>query len=87
MSYRQARFWFFVEAGLAFLSTLVTLLVLWRRDWIEALIGTDPDRHSGALEWLIAIGLATATLVLTKAAWRQRRHLRVLAATDLGQDS
>jgi len=59
--------------------------VLWRPDWIEALLGADPDKHSGALEVFLAIGLTAATLLLTSAAWRQWQYARVFPAADRGR--
>src|SRR2546423_929222 len=41
----RTRFW--IEAGLASLTTLLLLLTLVRRDWIEAMFGIDPDNYSG----------------------------------------
>jgi hypothetical protein len=82
MTRTPTRFWFYLEATLAFLSAAAAALVLWRPDWIEALLGTDPDTHSGALEKALAIGLATAALPLASAAWRQRQRIRAIPATD-----
>ena len=81
----RTRFWFYAEATLAALSAVATFLVLWRPDWIEALLGTDPDKHSGALEVFLAIGLAAATLLLISAALRQGRHAHVFPAADRGR--
>ena len=76
---------FYLEATLAFLSAIATVLVLWRPDWIEALLGTDPDKHSGALEMVLAVGLAAAALLLTGAAWRERQCAHAIPATDRGR--
>ena len=84
MTHTHTRFWFHLVATLASLSAVATFLVLWRPDWIEALLGTDPDMHSGTLEMALAIGLAATTLLLTGAAWRQRQRIRAIAAADHG---
>ena len=52
-----------------FLGTL-TLIV---PDWLEEVFGFDPDRHSGAAEWLIALGFAVVAATLALLARRDRR--------------
>lgn len=66
------RFW--IEAGLAFLSTGLTVLSLVSRDWIEALFKVEPDGGSGLLEWVIVGTALAATIVftaLTRLEWRK----------------
>jgi hypothetical protein len=68
----RARFW--VEAVAACLAASLAVLTLFRRDWIEAIFGFDPDRHGGSVEWAIVAGLFAFFLVLTLAAraeWRR----------------
>jgi len=55
-----------------FLGTL-TLIV---PDWLEEVFGFDPDRHSGAAEWLIALGFAAVSATLALLARRDRRLAR-----------
>lgn len=73
MSGQRARFW--IEASLAAATGfLAALTVVWR-DWIEAVLHVDPDRHSGSLEWLIVAALVVVTCTLAvaaRAAWRPR---------------
>lgn len=73
MSGQRARFW--IEASLAATTGfLAALTVVWR-DWIEAVLHVDPDRHSGSLEWLIVAALVVVTCTLAvaaRAAWRPR---------------
>ncbi len=65
------RFW--LETGISALTLVLAIFTLISRDWIEALFGTDPDNHSGSLEWLIVAGLVIVSLVtawLARAQWR-----------------
>ena len=36
------------------------MLTIFWRDWIESLIGYDPDQHDGTVECLIAIALLSS---------------------------
>ena len=40
-------------------------------DWIEAVFGVDPDRHSGAVEWVVVAGCAVATVALIALTRRE----------------
>ena len=42
------RFWF--ESALTLASGFFLALTLVWRDWIEAVLHVDPDRHNGSLE-------------------------------------
>jgi hypothetical protein len=71
MSGQRTRFW--IEAGLAVTTGFLAVLTVVWRDWIEAALRVDPDRHSGSLEWLIVAALAVATctlIALARAEWR-----------------
>jgi hypothetical protein len=66
------RFWIAVVAALSSAASLV-LTLLWR-DWIEIIFHVDPDRGSGALEWLIVVALLSATVLfgtLARNEWRR----------------
>lgn len=68
----RRRFW--VESVAAVFSMVVFVLTLLRRDWIEVAFGVDPDRGSGALEWLIVVTSVVVTVALMAAAryeWRR----------------
>jgi hypothetical protein len=72
MATARARLWF--EAGVAWLSGVLAVATLFWPDWIEALTGFDPDRHSGSFEWLIVAGLfATCVFawLVARAEWRR----------------
>lgn len=68
----RPRFW--AEVALGGLSGLLLLVTLVRRDWIEVLLGVDPDAGSGALEWLVVAGTAlVAALCALGAGFEWRR--------------
>jgi hypothetical protein len=51
--------------------TVALLTAVWP-DWIETLLGIDPDRHIGSLEWSIVIGLtavAATFWALARLEW------------------
>jgi hypothetical protein len=64
------RFW--IEAGLAASSSVLLLLTLVTRDWIEAILRIDPDGGSGSFEWLVAAGLLATTLAFGLLARAER---------------
>jgi hypothetical protein len=75
----RARFW--LEAALASLCGLLAAVTLVRRDWVEAVTGLDPDRHSGALEWAIVAVLLVLFVVTARAARLERRRARPAPVT------
>jgi hypothetical protein len=71
---------FRAETALAALAAAAALVTVLWRDWIELVLGVDPDRGSGALEVAIVWGLAALAAGLAVAAradWR-----RLVAAGD-----
>ena len=71
---RSSRVW--IETALASASTVLALLTLFVRDWIEVVFRIDPDAGSGAAEWLIVVIWAVAAVAFTLLAtrsWRARR--------------
>ncbi len=71
---------FRIEVSLAVLTGLVGVLTLFWRDWIEALTGWSPDRHSGSAEFgLVAILLITS---VSCAAAARRTHRRLMALSS-----
>jgi hypothetical protein len=71
---RTTRARFLVEAALGVTSLVFLALTLFVSDWVEAIFGVDPDRHSGSLEWALdGVFLATAVAagVLARIEWRR----------------
>ena len=74
----RRRFW--PETVLGMMTTVLFMITLVKRDWIEGLFGIDPDSHNGSLEWLIVGGLVVVTVVLfSLARYEWRRAARVAA--------
>lgn len=71
---------FQVEATLGCLSAFLFVVTLTWSDWIEVVFGIDPDRGSGALEWVIVA--VTALAALTSGALARAEWKRATAATD-----
>jgi len=68
------RFW--LETGLAIVTSILFVITVVQRDWIEIVFGVDPDNRSGALEWLIVAVLLVVTVTLFTLAsyeWRKAR--------------
>jgi hypothetical protein len=66
----RRRFWLEVVCGSA--GLLLFIVTLLSREWIEAVFRVDPDGGSGALEYLIAIGLLNVTVLsgfLARREW------------------
>jgi hypothetical protein len=77
---RQVRPRFWVQVGLASTTGFLCVLTLAWRDWIEAVVGVDPDQHSGSLEWGLVLSLLAVTVLvamLARAEWR--RSIRAVA--------
>jgi hypothetical protein len=68
------RFW--LKAGSATLAGFFFVLTLVGRDWIEALLRVNPDGHSGAVEWLIALGFLVFSVMFARLARSEFRHMR-----------
>ncbi|MQS10917.1 ABC transporter permease [Streptomyces kaniharaensis] len=77
----RPRFW--LETALGSLSGLLFLITLAWPEWIETLLGVDPDAGSGVAEWLVAALAASVTAACALAArieWR-RTHSSSAHAT------
>ncbi|MFB7128492.1 ABC transporter permease [Kitasatospora sp. NPDC056273] len=77
----RPRFW--LETALGALSGLLFLLTLVWPQWIETLLGLDPDAGSGAAEWLVVALAAAVTAGCALGArteWRRAHPAPVRAA-------
>ena len=66
------RFW--VETALATISSIMAVVTLVTRDWIEVVFGVDRDHGNGALEWALVVGLALVAVTLglmARLEWRR----------------
>jgi hypothetical protein len=56
-----------IDAAFAILTAALFVATLFTREWIELLIGVDPDGGSGAFEW--AIVACAFVISVTVGAW------------------
>lgn len=71
---RQVRSRFWLEVILGTVTTILLLVTLVWRDWIEIVFGVEPDGGSGLLEWTIVGVLLVATIALftlARSEWRR----------------
>ncbi len=74
----RRRFW--LETGMAIVTSILFVITLVQRAWIEIAFGVDPDSRSGALEWLIIGALVVMTIALfTLASYEWRRARAVIS--------
>ncbi|MEO7371593.1 MAG: ABC transporter permease [Ilumatobacteraceae bacterium] len=69
------RFWF--EAITGAVGFALFILTLITREWIEELIGWDPDGGSGSLEIALAVGLLAIAAVSMLAARRDYQRAAI----------
>jgi len=70
----RRRFW--LETSMAIVTSVLFVITLVQRDWIEAVFNVDPDSRSGALEWLIVATVLVVTIMLFTLAsyeWHRAR--------------
>ena len=70
----RRRFW--LETGMAIVTSILFVITLVQGDWIEIVSGVDPDNGNGSLEWLIVGVLLVVTITLFTLAsyeWRRAR--------------
>ena len=57
-----------IAAGLAIASAVLSVLTFALPDWIEVVVGVDPDSGSGAVEWIVAAALLAVAFAAASAA-------------------
>jgi len=70
----RRRFW--LETGMAIVTSIVFVITLVHNDWIEVAFGVEPDSNNGTLEWLIVGVLVFVSITLFALAsyeWRRAR--------------
>jgi hypothetical protein len=70
----RRRFW--LETGMAIVTSMLFVITVAQRDWIEIIFRVDPDNRNGSLEWLIVGVLLVVTITLFALAsyeWRRTR--------------
>ena len=72
----RRRFW--LEMGMAIVTSILFMITLIQRDWIEVVFGIDPDSRSGVLEWLIVGALLVVMITLFTLASYEWRRVRAL---------
>lgn len=75
------RFW--LEGGLSLVTGLLALATLAWPDWVELVLGAEPDARDGSSERLLFLTLAAVTVALLAASrveWR--RAVRREAVAD-----
>jgi H+/Cl- antiporter ClcA len=72
-----------IEAGLAIVATVLTIVTLLWPTWIESLTGLEPDAGTGETEWWLAFVFAAIAAVLVLLARRDfKMARRQQAATE-----
>ncbi len=71
----RRRFW--LETGMAIVTSILFVITLAQRDWIEIVFNVDPDNRSGAIEWLIVGALLVVTITLITLASYEWRRVRI----------
>ena len=71
---------FRIEVSLAAVTGLLGVLTLIWRDWVEALTGWSPDRHSGSVEFGLVAMLVIMSVSCAVAARMTHRRLVALSS-------
>ena len=75
----RLRFW--LEAGMATITSVLLVITLLWEDWIEIVFGVSPDGGDGSLERWLVVTLLVVTIVLFVMARNEWRRTRTTALT------
>jgi hypothetical protein len=73
----RTRFW--VESALAAVCGVLAVLTAVVPDWIEVVLGTEPDGGDGSAEWLLVVILVAAFAVsaaIARGEWYRAANMR-----------
>lgn len=70
----RVRFW--LETALALVVSILFVITLVWKDWIEIVFNVDPDNRSGTLEWFIVVALFAVAITLFSLAGYEVRKAR-----------
>jgi hypothetical protein len=65
-----------LESVLGSLTGCLTIVTLFAHDWIEGVLGMDPDQGNGSVEWLLVVAFLASIIILAVAArmeWHRAR--------------
>jgi hypothetical protein len=71
----RRRFWLELVSG-SIAGCLAVVTLLWH-DWIEIVVGIDPDSGNGSAEWLVFAIFVFVTLILAVGARLEWRRAQV----------
>lgn len=77
---KKLGFLFWLECVFTGLTLFLAVLTVFWDDWIEGILGFDPDHHNGSFEKGIVVGLLVITFVLQELArrgWRKAHKVTV----------
>ena len=77
---RGLRLWFYAEAIIGMLTSVLFVYTLFARNWIEMVFHIDPDKGQGGLEWLIVAAVFALAMSCGYLARREWRRASVAAA-------
>jgi len=70
---------FWIEAVVASITGLLAVTTVLWPDWIELVIGIDPDHHSGSIEWGLIVALLFGSMVFAALARREWQRTSLAA--------
>jgi len=74
---RRLRPIFWTESVLACVASFLAVLTAVWPTWIEGITGSQPDKQSGSLEWILVVGCSLAAVLLGTLAGREWRRAAI----------